>query len=679
MNFFSLYVIYVFYRIYFYINNKLKEFFGDFKTILRQLEELQFEAVLLNELNDDSQPIIELDNIENLIQRWYTCAKHLNLKEISEMEESKLQEDTIEDISSQQEQIQYQQFQPKTPHAIDENSIMSASITELTDTVQTEKQVQIEVNSLNDPNSFLKCLDKLSNSLNTVEKHLNNIQKPQKEFYDFEKQDIKLNAMKDALESLGAALKTSNVQRKSITDKSNRDLNKRITKLLTKLTKEHQEIVQKYKQKNNIYLKNYDKWKEFNKDFDVMEMWLRQTIDKINDAKTDTHKIDDLIKDFNNLTNYRLLLERTNLNGHEILTKSSEHDSILLNEKLSNLNKTWKYLITCINELKESKKGKNKEEKSFPIVSNDNLMSLFNNTNRWISQVKTKIDSFSTNEYEIERTIIELEKVESELPEMQLIFNKEYEKLCKNKKTSTFEIDQTKVQYKQIDDFLTNLKDSLAAKKDSLKKNIEKIKKFQEDLNVMSNWMNNLNFEIFKDKKQTSNNKTPSPPPETIDHLKSELQVQKAYFNHLKETYEILIANTNFEINEQLKLKMENLVNQWTSLERSTSKRSPIKTLTDMNIDERQISSSISSVSIHKDDIEIISNDLLDWLLWIEHTLQSQIVTVGDLNEIQQGIQKFQSILNEVTNKETHLVNLSNLVKAKQDSVGNGDLQQKCK
>lgn len=42
-----------------------------------------------------------------------------------------------------------------------------------------------------------------------------------------------------------------------------------------------------------------------------------------------------------------------------------------------------------------------------------------------------------------------------------------------------------------------------------------------------------------------------------------------------------------------------------------------------------------------KDDIDLISNDLFDWLLWIDHTLESQLVTVGDQDEINQAIQKY--------------------------------------
>lgn len=42
------------------------------------------------------------------------------------------------------------------------------------------------------------------------------------------------------------------------------------------------------------------------------------------------------------------------------------------------------------------------------------------------------------------------------------------------------------------------------------------------------------------------------------------------------------------------------------------------------------------------DDIRLILNDLFDWLLWINHTLDSQIVVLGNLDEIQQSIVKLE-------------------------------------
>ncbi len=47
------------------------------------------------------------------------------------------------------------------------------------------------------------------------------------------------------------------------------------------------------------------------------------------------------------------------------------------------------------------------------------------------------------------------------------------------------------------------------------------------------------------------------------------------------------------------------------------------------------------TATTNRDDIDLISNDLFDWLLWIDHTLESQLVTVGDSDEINQAIQKY--------------------------------------
>ena len=53
------------------------------------------------------------------------------------------------------------------------------------------------------------------------------------------------------------------------------------------------------------------------------------------------------------MTTYRLLLEKTNINGHDILLKSNEHESLQLDAKLNVVNKKWKTLIGLLNEVKD--------------------------------------------------------------------------------------------------------------------------------------------------------------------------------------------------------------------------------------------------------------------------------------------------------------------------------------
>jgi hypothetical protein len=319
-----------------------------------------------------------------------------------------LNKDTLEVDSEQKTQI----------------DLMSSSIIELKNTVETEKSLQSNINNSCNPNIFLNCLEKLHKSLQVVDKHLENIQKSTKEFYDFEKQHLKLNSIKDALESLSTALKTSIKHKKIICEKANKDLNKNITKILNELTKEHQVIVKKYKEKDVIYAKNFDLWKEFHKDFEKINEWLNTTLDRLSEfnKSVDNDRIEEIIRDFSNLTTYRLLLERTNLNGNEILRKSHENEAKSLNNSLMNLNKTWKSLISSLNDLKEKQINKtfetqihkdqvtSKSSLSEFKTSFEDYNSKLNDMNAWIlkGQNLSRKQISTVDELENERLILEL-------------------------------------------------------------------------------------------------------------------------------------------------------------------------------------------------------------------------------------------------------------------------------
>jgi hypothetical protein len=193
---------------------------------------------------------------------------------------------------------------PQSPRGIlktskKDKTEMSKSITELTDTMHKDKAVQMEFTSLGEPLEFMKCIEKLISSTQTVDKHLDNIQKINKEFLDFEKQDLKLNAIKQTLESLALALKTSLSHKQEIIDKSNKEISKKISKAMSSLVKQHQEVVKKYKEKNAIYVKNNDKWLEFDKDYQTIKTWLEQTLIKVNELKQSdlsTNRVQDVIR-----------------------------------------------------------------------------------------------------------------------------------------------------------------------------------------------------------------------------------------------------------------------------------------------------------------------------------------------------------------------------------------------
>lgn len=207
-----------------------------------------------------------------------------------------------------------------------------------------------------DATEFIRCVEKLIISSETVEKHLENIQRLNREFVDFEKQELKLKAIKQTLESLTAALKTSLLHKRPIMLSSDKETAQKIDQIITKLVALHQTVVKRFKEKNEVFVKNSEKWNEFNTDFNTLQKWLQDSSTKIKDlteTQSSDNQLKDILKGVSSIAENRLLLERINHNGQFILARSNETDSKYLNDKLSIINQEWKCLVELLNELKK--------------------------------------------------------------------------------------------------------------------------------------------------------------------------------------------------------------------------------------------------------------------------------------------------------------------------------------
>ncbi len=460
------------------------------------------------------------------------------------------------------------------------NELMTKSITELSNQMAHDVETHHKVNSsglLAEPDEFLKCLEKLINSTNAVEKHLENIQKPNKEFVDFERQDLKLNAIKQTLESLAAALKTSLTHKSTIIEKSSRDVGKKITKSLSTLTSKHQAVVNMYKEKNAIYLKNYDKWIQFHKDYKNIDSWLDQTLIKVNDLKNsdlESSQALEIIKDFTNLTSYRLLLERTNLTGHEILFRSNEKEANALTTKLTALNKKWKDPINMLNEIKENyalkslkqQQQQQKEQQKSSLLSQQQqqqqqnskdlvtlepfelLSKKLNEHIIWLRKYEQLIEKQidPVDELEIERISLELKECEKDLPYRESIYNSDCQKYL-NKLTKQTEIDAADKLSREVAQKFCFIKLNTQTKLQSLDACLESYRKFNDDLNAMLNWINNLHLDLVRNQQQQSQLKSstsdqqlrsnssskassPSPSSSSNQFTESNVNISQLYF-----------------------------------------------------------------------------------------------------------------------------------------------------
>ena len=157
---------------------------------------------------------------------------------------------------------------------------------------------------------------------------------------------------------------------------------------------------------------------------------------------------------------------------------------------------------------------------------------------------------------------------------------------------------------------------------------------------------------------------------EEVSFEKSEKPIEKEISIHEIKSKAADNSLTNQQNNEILNIKDKSNLDKLIEVNDTASSYESDVDFQRPNLIEPLIDETVNKQNPAKDDIEVISNDLFDWLLWIDHTLESQVnlsrnhedfilffitdlilinikvVTIGDIDEIQQSILKYIVSLN---------------------------------
>ncbi len=281
-----------------------------------QIEKIFKNDSLSNNLDEIINKTIEIETIHHIeiveiskIDRHHS--QRLDLAELHKIENNTIEmNESLNELNNNNNvNLNIENTQVK---ADSENNIIQKDVnvdkykettpSKLSETSSTPRTTSSSSSNIGEPVEFIKCIEKLIYSTQTVDKHLDNVQRANKEFVEFEKQNLKLSAIKQTLESLTLAIKTSILHKQAILEKSDQEKAKQIGKLFVELTKLHQNVVHKYKEKNALYLKNYDQWSQFDKDYQNLLLWLNQTTEKLNETKAsnlESSKLQEIIKVIN--------------------------------------------------------------------------------------------------------------------------------------------------------------------------------------------------------------------------------------------------------------------------------------------------------------------------------------------------------------------------------------------
>ena len=144
---------------------------------------------------------------------------------------------------------------------------------------------------------FVRCLQKMIKSARIADKHLDNVQKSNREYHVFDKQEAKLSSIRQTIETLDRALQKSLLQKQRILESCERqDLATCgtatvIGNLIDYLIKLQKRIEAKYKIKEKTYADNKQRLSQFTSDVDALGAWLDSTqsqLIKFNESNSST-------------------------------------------------------------------------------------------------------------------------------------------------------------------------------------------------------------------------------------------------------------------------------------------------------------------------------------------------------------------------------------------------------
>lgn len=150
--------------------------------------------------------------------------------------------------------------------------------------------------------------------------------------------------------------------------------------------------------------------------------------------------------------------------------------------------------------------------------------------------------------------------------------------------------------------------------------------------NKMENLLNKWN-ELEKNTDDNLNNATPSTPPpaqfetselkEKEQKEKTETELKKEKSENFEDYFSQVVANTKSD-DTKLILTSEIITSDLDEIKKSSSFIQDSSFSNVVNLIPTTTTTSTPDTP-SQDNVELISNDLFDWLLWIDHTLDSQV------------------------------------------------------
>ncbi|KAM3837732.1 dystrophin isoform 2-T2 [Vipera latastei] len=517
------------------------------------------------------------------------------------------------------------------------------------------------------PSAYLTEIQQLLQALSTVEDLLNSPTLQGKDYENLVRKEDDLKKIKGTLRRYSDQIEIIQNKKPAVLKSATPGEAMKIEEKLTQLTSQWEKVNKIYWDRQAKFDKSLEKWRNFHHDMKNFNFWLaeaEQTLAKIRVEPDDPNvsKRKQYIQDLQDDIGRQQAVVRTlNLDGDEIIEQSSATDASNLREKLDSLNFRWKEVCR---QLAERKKRFDEEQHLLAELQHN-----FNKFILWLNEASNvvTIPVEPGNEYQLKDTLQKVKLKVEELPPHKGILNQLNEAGGKALSTAPLSPEvkhKLDSRLKEANHRWIKVSKDLPEKEKEIECMLNNLNQFEQQLSRFKLWLTPIKDQLvlynqvdqsgtFDIKEIEATVKSKQPDVEGIFSKGHHLYKEKPAIQPVTKKLEDL--NTDWKI-------VNHLIQALKEKPGSAVPVVPlgVETLVtkETTISKQEMPSSLLLEVPALADFNKAWIDLNDWLSLLDRVIKSQIVTVGDVDEINDMIIKQKTTLQDLEQRRPQLEEL---------------------
>ncbi|XP_063403799.1 dystrophin-like isoform X1 [Mytilus trossulus] len=525
--------------------------------------------------------------------------------------------------------------------------------------------------SSSSPSRFMLDLQKLLDEISHIQNTLRSPELHGKEFQDLSQQDAILKRVKSDLQKLNNRVEKIEELRLEVLPQCTVDEGRQIRISLEQLNADLRQVNDDYDISLRRWTKAAEQWQQFHSDLKSLSSWLDEAEYKLKTI-TDSPDSDAVYKVLETgIKKNQGKVNSLNASGKEIVRHSAAIDASVLQEKIEVLNERWKVVCSTVVDRHD------RLDSDISSVRTSEFTEDMDELFFWIDETENILSTFVTLEEDaLEELLEKLKDRDDDVEARQQTLNA----VLRNGQTMLKQ-DVSPDDKDNIKKDLENLQSRFYKVAKDIRTNIHltesrlhKFRTFQLEIDELQSWLSSTKLVLETQNTPGSATSADGNDSFVVDPqtTKQAIEARRSNVESVNSEYGMIMeecAEQEVIIPDSVQQQINNLNSDWEIIQKLAAEMKPVseekmEVITQVKAEALQMGIQKAIVESHQTggskssqwpDFDKSTAELRDWLTLLERMLKSQRVTVGDIKDIEQMIQKEKSVLQDMATKRTQL------------------------